>query len=145
MKSRHLLAALIAAAVASPILAAGLPVVDVYKNASCGCCSGWIEHLRKSGFEVRAHDVPDTVAARARLHMPDAYGACHTAQVGSYAVEGHVPAADIKRLLAEHPKARGLAVPSMPPGSPGMEGDRSMPYDTLLVQEDGSAKVFAHH
>ncbi|HRE16184.1 MAG TPA: DUF411 domain-containing protein, partial [Rhodocyclaceae bacterium] len=77
--------------------------------------------------------------------MPDRLGACHTAKVGGYVVEGHVPAADIQRLLREKPKAIGLAVPSMPPGSPGMESRQPMPYDTLLVRTDGNTQVFAHH
>ena len=91
------------------------------------------------------HDVDDIPAARKKLGMPDKYGSCHTARAGQYLVEGHVPAADIKRLLKDRPKAIGLAVPSMPPGSPGMEGEYSVPYDTLLVGVDGNAKVFAHH
>lgn len=122
-----------------------LPAVEVYKSAECGCCKAWAEHLRKNGFTVSLHDVDDVPAARKKLGMPDKYGSCHTAKVGQYLVEGHVPAADIKRLLKERPKAIGLAVPSMPPGSPGMEGGRRIPYDTLLVSADGGAKVFSHH
>jgi len=124
---------------------AALPTVEVYKSPLCGCCEGWAEHLRKSGFQVVLHNVDDVPAARARLGMPDRYGACHTAKVGNYLVEGHVPAADIKRMLNKHPRAIGLAVPSMPPGSPGMESDRAIPYDTLLVSTDGKATIFAHH
>ena len=137
--------------VASPVIAqslqpnSGQPVVEVYKSPQCGCCKAWVEHLQKNGFTVIAHDVDDVPAARKKLGMPNRFGACHTAKVGQYLVEGHVPAADIRRLLEKHPKAIGLAVPSMPPGSPGMEGERSVPYDTLLVTEDGNAKVFAHH
>jgi hypothetical protein len=122
-----------------------LPTVDVYKSPQCGCCSDWAEHLRKNGFKVVLHDVNDVPAARKKLGMPEHFGACHTAKVGNYLVEGHVPAADIKRLLKQHPRAIGLAVPSMPPGSPGMESDRSFPYDTLLVSADGTATVFAQH
>ena len=122
-----------------------LPVVEVYKSAQCGCCKFWAEHLEKNGFKVNLHDVDDVPAARKKLGMPDQYGSCHTAKVGQYLVEGHVPAADIKRLLKERPKAVGLAVPSMPPGSPGMESDDPVPYDTLLVGKDGKAKVFARH
>jgi hypothetical protein len=124
---------------------AARPVIDVYKSASCGCCEGWSEHLRKAGFDVRTHDVGDVPGARQRLGMPEKYAACHTAKVGNYLIEGHVPAADIKRLLAEKPKAIGLAVPSMPPGSPGMENPHPVPYETLLVQANGSAIVFARH
>lgn len=122
-----------------------LPVVELYKSPQCGCCKAWAEHLQKNGFTVILHDVDDVPAARKKLGMPNRFGSCHTAKVGQYLVEGHVPAADIKRLLKQHPKGIGLAVPSMPPGSPGMEGGRSVPYDTLLVKEDGDAKVFAHH
>lgn len=120
-------------------------VVEVYKSPECGCCKAWAEHLQKNGFTVILHDVDDVPAARKKLGMPNRFGACHTAKVGQYLVEGHVPAADIKRLLKEHPEAIGLAVPAMPPGSPGMEGEHSVPYDTLLVTQDGNAKVFAHH
>ncbi|MDD2915691.1 MAG: DUF411 domain-containing protein [Gallionella sp.] len=140
-------------AAASPVMAQpigtdsgqALPVVELYKSPQCGCCKAWAEHLQKNGFTVSLHDVDDVPAARKKLGMPSRFGACHTAKVGKYLVEGHVPAADIKRLLKQHPKALGLAVPSMPPGSPGMEGERSVPYDTLLVKEDGNAKVFARH
>ena len=122
-----------------------LPVVEVYKSAQCGCCKAWAEHLRKNSFTVILHDVDDVPAARKMLGMPDRFGSCHTAKIGQYLVEGHVPAADIKRLLRERPKAIGLAVPAMPPGSPGMESDHPVPYDTLLVGKNGNAKVFAHH
>ena len=122
-----------------------LPVVNVYKSAQCGCCKAWAEHLQKNGFTVISHDVDDVPAIRKKLGMPSQFGSCHTAKAVQYLVEGHVPAADIKRLLKERPKAIGLAVPSMPPGSPGMEGERSVPYDTLLVGKDGNAKVFARH
>ena len=124
-----------------------MPVVDVYKSPECGCCKAWAEHLQKNGFTVNLHEVGDVPAARKKLGMPNRYGSCHTAKVEQYLVEGHVPAADIKKLLRKHPKALGLAVPAMPLGSPGMEMEdgRSVPYDTLLVTQDGKAKVFAHH
>jgi len=119
--------------------------VDVFKSPHCGCCGKWIEHMERSGFKVKAHNVNDVPAARRSLGMPDRMGSCHTARVGGYAIEGHVPAADIQRLLKEKPKAIGLAVPGMPPGSPGMETAAPVPYDTLLVQVDGSTGVFARH
>ena len=122
-----------------------LPVVEVYKSAQCGCCKAWAEHLEKNGFTVILHDVDDIPAARKKLGMPERYGSCHTARAGQYLIEGHVPAADIKRLFKEHPNAAGLAVPSMPPGSPGMESEHPVPYDTLLITPDGKAKIFAHH
>lgn len=137
---------LFAAALAAGLVRAEAPVeVEVFKSASCGCCGAWVEHLRKNGFQVRTHDVGDVPAARKRLGMPDRLGSCHTARVAGYLVEGHVPANDIRRLLREKPKALGLAVPSMPPGSPGMESERPVPYATLLVAGDGSTTVFASH
>jgi hypothetical protein len=120
-------------------------VVEVFKSPYCGCCGKWVEHLRQSGFEVKANDVEDVPAVRQKLGMPDRLGSCHTAKIGGYVVEGHVPAADIQRLLKEKPMALGLSVPSMPPGSPGMESSKPMPYQTLLVQSDGSTRVFAQH
>jgi hypothetical protein len=120
-------------------------LVDVYKSPSCGCCGKWLEHLQQNGFQASVHEVNDIPAARKKLGMPDRLGACHTARVGGYVIEGHVPAADIQRLLKEKPKALGLAVPSMPPGSPGMETAKPVPYETLLVQTDGSTQVFAKH
>jgi hypothetical protein len=129
----------------SSVAMAQATVVEVFKSPHCGCCGGWVEHLRQNGFEVKAHDVDDVPAARKKLGMPDRLGSCHTAKVGGYVVEGHIPAADIRRLLKEKPKALGLAVPSMPPGSPGMESSKPIPYQTLLVQSDGSTRVFAQH
>jgi hypothetical protein len=119
--------------------------VDVYKSPNCGCCSKWIDHLKDAGFEVRSNHVMDVPAARKQLGMPDRLGSCHTAKVAGYVVEGHVPAADIQRLLKEKPKAIGIAVPSMPPGSPGMESPKPVPYNTLLVQAGGETSVFAKH
>lgn len=130
---------------AGPAFAADAPRVEVYKSAACGCCGAWIEHLRQNGFAVVAHDVDNVPAARRMLGMPDRLGSCHSAKVGAYAIEGHVPAADIRRLLKEQPQALGLAVPSMPPGSPGMESPRPVPFDTLLVSRDGATRVFARH
>lgn len=119
--------------------------VDVYKSPYCGCCGKWAEHLRKAGFEVRTHEVTDIPGTRKQLGMPEQLGSCHTAKVAGYVIEGHVPAADIQRLLKEKPKAIGLAVPSMPPGSPGMEGPKPMPYNTLLVKNSSDTEVFAKH
>ncbi len=120
-------------------------IVEVYKSPYCGCCTKWIAHLQQAGFAVRAHDVADVAQERQKLGMPGRFAACHSARVGNYAIEGHVPAADIRRLLQEQPQATGLAVPSMPPGSPGMEGAYAVPYETLLVQGDGSYRIFARH
>jgi hypothetical protein len=117
----------------------------VYKTASCGCCKGWVKHLEENGFAVKAHDVPNPGGYREKFGIPQELGSCHSARVGGYALEGHVPAAEIKRLLASKPKATGLAVPAMPLGSPGMEGPRSDPYDVLLVKKDGKTTVFKRY
>lgn len=143
---RTLLAFPLLAALALPLRAGDPPVVvDVYKSATCGCCGGWEAHLRAAGFTVRSHVVDDVSATRDELGMPSAYASCHTARVGQYLVEGHVPAADVRRLLAEHPEdAIGLAAPGMPSGSPGMTG-APQDYDVLLVARNGRARVFQHH
>lgn len=130
---------------ATSAFAQGAPRVEVFKSATCGCCGGWADHLRDNGFEVTTHDIDNVPANREKLGMPEKYGSCHTAKVGGYVIEGHVPAADIHRLLKEKPKALGLAVPSMPPGSPGMESPNPVPYDTLLVDRNGTSRVFASH
>ena len=124
---------------------AALPEVEVYKSPYCGCCEEWVKHMRQNGFRVTTHDVNDVPAARKQLGMPNELGSCHTAKVGGYVVEGHVPAADIRRLLKEKPKAIGLAAPGMPVGSPGMETGKPVPSDTLLVQTDRSTRIFARH
>lgn len=119
--------------------------VDVYKSPYCGCCEQWIGHMGRAGFEVMAHDVQDVPAARKTLGMPDRYGSCHTARVGNYLIEGHVPAADVQRLLREQPTAIGLAAPGMPQGSPGMETATPQHFATLLIRKDGSYALFARH
>ena len=122
--------------------------VEVWKDASCGCCGDWIDHMQQNGFTVTAHDVGNN-AVRKRLGLAEKFGSCHTALVGGYVVEGHVPADDVKRLLKEKPQALGVAVPGMPVGSPGMDGPvyggRRDPYDTVLVLRDGSSRVFQSH
>ncbi len=130
---------------AAAAFAQGAPKVEVYKNANCGCCGAWVEHMRESGFQVASHDVADVTVERKKLGMPDRLGSCHSAKIGGYVIEGHVPAADIRRLLKEKPSAIGLAVPGMVPGSPGMESPKPMSYDTLLVARDGTTTVFARH
>jgi hypothetical protein len=121
--------------------------VTVYKNAQCGCCKGWVEHLRQNGFEVTANDVDDLAAIKSKLGVPAALGSCHTAVVGRYVVEGHVPAADIRKLLEEKPKVVGIGVPGMPIGSPGMEvpGRRPDRYDVTAFAKDGTHRVFTSH
>lgn len=153
MPRRSFLAALPIALVAcsggggeSRAVAASLPPVRVFKSPSCGCCNGWIDHLRAAGFTVEATDVADTTPVAQRLGVPAELRSCHTAEVGNYAIEGHVPAADIRHLLAERPDAVGLAVPGMPVGSPGMEiGDRRDPYQVLLFADDGTSRVFSQY
>ncbi|WP_028101013.1 DUF411 domain-containing protein [Pseudoduganella violaceinigra] len=137
---------LLAAMLAIPVLAmAATPVINVYKSAACGCCEEWVRHLRANGFTVAPHNVANPSDLREKMGMPDRFGSCHTAVVDGYAIEGHVPAADIKRLLAAKPKAKGLSAPGMPLGSPGMEGPRKDAYDVFLMLPDGSAKVFQHY
>lgn len=120
-------------------------LAEVWKAPTCGCCGDWIKHLEANAFQVRVHDNGNT-DARAKLGMPIKYGSCHTALIGGYAIEGHVPAREIQRLLKERPQAVGLAAPGMPIGSPGMDtpayGGRKVPYDVLLVRKDGSATVY---
>ncbi len=123
------------------------PLLTVYKSESCMCCAKWVEHVRGSGFKVVVHDVDPVDPVKDRLGVPRAMRSCHTAQVGDYIIEGHVPAPDIQRLLAEHPKVMGLAVPDMPKGTPGMDGPgmAKEPYEVLAFQSSGESKVYAKH
>ena len=121
------------------------PPVEVWKDPTCGCCNEWIAHLRKNGFTVTTHDSGNG-AARAKAGIAAQYGSCHTALVGGYAIEGHVPVREIRRLLAERPKVIGLAVPGMVKGSPGMEqGGIVEPYNVLLLHRDGGSSVYAKY
>ncbi|KAB2919566.1 MAG: DUF411 domain-containing protein [Dechloromonas sp.] len=125
------------------------PLIEVWKSPYCGCCKDWVAHLTENGFTVRTHEVGDLDGARRKLGMPERFASCHTARVGGYLLEGHVPARDIERLLREKPAAVGLAVPGMPVGSPGMDGPayggRRDPYAVLLVQRDGRSTVFEQY
>lgn len=146
MKSAILRALFIGVVAPAVWAAPDAPVVDVYKSPSCGCCSKWIDHLKANGFAVRSHDTDNVAQHKARLGVPPGYGSCHTAEVGGFVIEGHVPAKEIKRLLKEKPRARGLVVPAMPAGSPGMEaGGRMDPYDVFLVNRDGSTRTYAQY
>jgi hypothetical protein len=118
------------------IAAAEEAIITVHKDPNCGCCSGWVAHLRSAGFTVNAVDTSELDAVKARLGVPKDLAACHTAEVSGYVVEGHVPALAIRRLLAEKPEATGLAVPGMPIGSPGMEGGFPDPYEVVLFGPD---------
>ena len=152
---RHTLRLLLAggAALASaPLWAQKKPApvrIDLWKDANCGCCNDWVAHMQAHGFEIGTVHNTGNVAMRARLGLADKFGSCHTALIGGYVVEGHVPAADVQRLLREKPVALGLAVPGMPIGSPGMDGPvyggRREAFDTLLVLRDGASRVFQHH
>lgn len=124
-----------------------LPVVELYKDPGCGCCTKWAEHLQDHGFTVRTTETPNLGEFNASHGVPNGVQSCHTALVGGYVVEGHVPASDIQRLLRERPAVAGLAVPGMPIGSPGMEmpGRPAQPYDVLAFEEDGTTRVFAKH
>ena len=124
-------------------------LVEVWKDPNCGCCKDWVSHLEANGFAVKVNETGNN-AVRARLGIPEKLGSCHTALVGGYAVEGHVPAADIRKLLKDKPQAVGLTVPGMPVGSPGMDGavygKRRDPYDVLLVlDKSGATLVFASY
>jgi hypothetical protein len=138
---RTMLAALALTALVRGARAAERPRVTVHKDPGCGCCTGWAEHLEAAGFPVTAVDTPRMNAVKARLGVPHELAACHTAEVDGYVVEGHVPAVAIDRLLAERPAAKGLAVPGMPVGSPGMEGGEPEIYDVILFGTQGN-RVF---
>ena len=122
---------------------AELPTVLVYKTPTCGCCNGWIEHLEAAGFTVDARNVRDLMTIKVDGGVPTGASSCHTAIVDGYIVEGHVPADQVKRLLAERPAVAGIAVPGMPIGSPGMEGRNPQPYEVLSFAHDGTTEVFA--
>lgn len=146
LNRRTLLAGLPLLFAASGAMAQTGPAIHVVKTATCGCCGDWITHLRQNGFRVTVANVPDVTPFARRLGVPDHLRSCHTASVGGYAVEGHVPAADIRRLLRERPAAAGIAVPGMPMGSPGMEhGNHREPYNTVLFTRTGRQSVFARH
>jgi hypothetical protein len=120
------------------------PTVSVYKSPSCGCCAKWVDHLRAAGFTVVVHDTDDLDAVMTDFNVPRQLASCHTAKVGSYVIEGHVPADLIAKALKEHPAIAGLAVPGMVTGSPGMEGGAAQPYDIVAWTADGHTSVYAH-
>jgi hypothetical protein len=148
--TRRLALQLSVAALAWPFTRAALsrtdPVlVEIWKSPDCGCCKDWVDHLKTNGFETKVYDTGNS-AMRAQLGIPEKFGSCHTARIDGYALEGHVPASDIRRLLQERPVAIGLAAPGMQVGSPGMDGaaygGRRDPYAVMLIGKDGTAKVF---
>jgi len=130
---------------ASVSLANGGEVV-VYKSASCGCCGKWVEHMQRNGFKVVAHNVDSVAAFKAKHRVPEALGSCHTAVIGGYAIEGHVPAETVKRLLKEKPvSVAGISAPGMPQGSPGMESPTPQRYDVVAFDGKGRSWVYARH
>ncbi len=132
-------------ALAPPAALADPPAVQVFKSPTCECCAKWVEHLRAHGFAVQVTDVPDVGRVKREHGVPERLASCHTALVGGYFVEGHVPAEDVKRLLEKRPRIAGLALPGMPIGSPGMEGPDPEPFDVLAVDAKGRARVFSSH
>lgn len=150
-RRRAACAALMLACAPGVVLAASPAVptaVEVWKDPECGCCKDWVSHMEAAGFKVKVNDTGNN-AARARLGIDKKHGSCHTALVGGYALEGHAPAREVKRLLSEKPLAVGLAVPGMPVGSPGMDGPayggRKDSFDVLLLSKDGSSKVYQRY
>ena len=123
------------------------PVVQVYKSPTCGCCSKWVEHMRTNGFTVNTNDVEDLVSIKSSRGVPEQVQSCHTAVVNGYVIEGHVPAADVHRLLKDKPAVVGIAVPGMPVGSPGMEypGTKAEPYSVLSFDKQGKTTIYAKH
>ncbi|MCK2150263.1 MULTISPECIES: DUF411 domain-containing protein [Marinobacter] len=148
MKSQALGLVLTAAlGFSTPLLAAGAAQsIHVYKSPSCGCCTDWVKHLESNGFDVEVTETNDLNPIKQKAGLTRSLSSCHTAFIGDYVIEGHVPADDVRRLIAEAPQARGLTVPGMPVGSPGMEmGDRKDHYKVLLFNEMGQTKVFSEH
>ena len=123
------------------------PSVDVFKSATCGCCAKWVEHMQQAGFTTHVTDLPEAELQKikTRYGLPESARSCHTARVGGYTIEGHVPASDVKRLLTEKPQVSGLTVPGMPLGSPGMEvsGMKPHPYQVLTFDKAGKTEVFS--
>jgi hypothetical protein len=140
-----LLVGVAAAPFSRRLLASDAQPIEVWRGPSCGCCKDWVKHLEENGFDVVSHEGGNT-DARDRLGIPARYGSCHTGEIQGYAIEGHVPAADIHRLVEEKPDGIGISVPAMPRGSPGMDGPAygnvQDPYDVLLIDRDGNASVF---
>ena len=122
------------------------PMVEVYKSPTCGCCALWVKHLEANGFTTKVTDVEDISTVKAKYGVPGRLQSCHTAVVNGYVLEGHVPAADVKRLLMDRPAVVGVAVPGMPIGSPGMEvGTTVQPYNVMTFDKQGQSSVFASH
>ena len=147
MQRRNFLAALLAASLVlpAPVAALASDTVEVYKTSQCGCCDKWVDLMRAAGFKVNVNVVARTDAYRAKAGVPASLGSCHTAFVGGYGFEGHVPPSDIKRFLAQRPSAKGLVVPGMPQTSPGMDAPHGEAWDVLVLGKDNSLRVFASY
>ncbi len=117
--------------------------ITIYKDANCGCCNEWVKHIRQAGFTATVHDTAEMDAVKLRFGVPVALASCHTARIGQYTIEGHVPADLITRLLTEKPVGRGLTVPGMPFSAPGMDGSPKQPYEVLLFDAAGKTRVYA--
>lgn len=145
---KHMLILLSAIAFASPAFAAAADAIDVWKSPTCSCCGKWVKYLEANGFTVTSHNTNASALDRIKRQagIGELFASCHTAKIDGYVIEGHVPAADIKRLVAERPDALGLTVPGMPASSPGMaQGDETEPYDILLIKKEGTAEIFTRH
>ena len=146
MFKRKLIALVAPLALLACAESAAATTLNVTKSASCTCCEGWVEHMRKAGFTVKVTVVDDVTPTATRLGVPKQLRSCHTSVVEGYVIEGHVPASDVKRLLAQHPRAVGLAVPGMVLGTPGMDfGAQKEAYKTILFTKAGKTQVFAQH
>jgi hypothetical protein len=145
MNRRHFLVSTAGLLAAGPVFANGPYTIQVAKTATCGCCAAWVDHMETAGFKTAVEDVEQDAlwVLKGELGITQELSGCHTALVGGYFVEGHVPASDIQRLLADAPDARGLTVPGMPMGSPGMGAAGA--FDVLLVLQDGSTQVYSRH
>lgn len=145
----RLLGALVLGIALSPAVAlaatATTHAVEVYHDPACGCCVNWMRYMQAQGYVVTTHANSSMATVKARLGVPAGVASCHTAKIGGYVIEGHVPVQDIRRLLAERPDAIGLAAPGMPMGSPGMEMGAPERYDVLLIERDGTVRVYATH
>jgi hypothetical protein len=143
-KVMRVAAAALAVLVLLPAMAVAAEIT-VYKSPYCGCCRAWVKHMKDHGHDMKTIEMEDLTAIKKMTGVAEPLQSCHTAVVDGYVIEGHVPAVDVARLLREKPKAKGLAVPGMPVGSPGMEGPQPEAYEVLLFQSDGSATVYARH
>ena len=145
LSRRMFLSTLVAVAATARTIAQSPQKIDVFKSPTCGCCEKWVTHVRASGFAPTVTNLDDMTPVKSTHHVPSALHSCHTAIVGGYVIEGHVPAADMKRLLEERPAIAGLAVPGMVSGSPGMESPNPRPYDVVAFDKQGQTRVFATH